>query len=415
MSKPVLEVENLGKCFFSYPRERHRFMAWMGIGRKAHSEHWALEGVDFCLVPGEAVGVVGENAAGKSTLLKLIAGTMRPTVGRIDVNGIVSAILELGMGFNPEFTGRQNAYHALALLGFSRHDSTKALPEIRDFSELAHCFDQPVRTYSSGMQMRLAFAVATARRPDVLIVDEALSVGDAYFQHKCIQRIRSFREAGTALLFVSHSHETVRMVCSRALMLQDGKLLMDADAAGVIDFYRASMVKKCEVNAPGEAGSMLEETLPGLQNRRARTVLSRDTVQNLSVEILCGGDALHSGDDVTIRISMRFLSSYPDPHVGIGLRNSLGIVLYEANTYTLGCPSRPVGAGEMLTVGFSFRCDLFPGTYELMIGVADTGYDKGAFERSLFFDQSFLVFEVLPGSESGWSGLFNIRPEVFLF
>jgi lipopolysaccharide transport system ATP-binding protein len=337
MIAPVLDVTDLGKCFFSYARERHRFMAWMGIHRQMPAEHWALTGVSFRLAPGETVGIIGENAAGKSTLLKLITGTLRPTRGEIQTRGRISAILELGMGFNPEFTGKRNAYHALGLLGLSRRESNDALPEICEFSELGDYFEQPVRTYSSGMQMRLAFAVATARRPDILIVDEALSVGDAYFQHKCMQRIRSFKEAGTTLLFVSHSQEAVRMLCSRGLLLQEGRLVMDADAASVIDFYRATLVKKCEQNAPGETGSKINGMLPGQPGRQKKTVLSRGTLREMNVQLISPGEIIHSGDEVTIHIRASFTQDYPDPHVGIGLRNRLGVIIYEANTYTLGC------------------------------------------------------------------------------
>lgn len=415
MIEPVLVVTGLGKCFFSYPRERHRFMSWMGIHRHIPSEHWALEDVSFQLTPGETVGVIGENAAGKSTLLKLITGTLRPTRGDVRARGRISAILELGMGFNPEFTGKRNAYHAAGLLGLSRRESYDVLPEIFEFAELGAYFDQPVRTYSSGMQMRLAFAVATATRPDILIVDEALSVGDAYFQHKCMQRIRFFKEAGTTLLFVSHSQDTVRMLCRRGLLLQEGRLVMDADAASVIDYYRATLVKKCERNEPGETGSAINGMLPGLSGRLKKTVLSRDTLKNLDVQLVYPGESIRSGDEVSIRILANFNQDYPDPHVGIGLRNRLGVIIYEANTYTLGCKARPIRANETLTATFTFRCDFYPDTYELMIGVADTGYGGDAFERSLFLDQSYLIFEVFPGPETGWSGLCNVRPRASLF
>ncbi len=414
MSQSVLEVQGLGKCFFSFPRERYRFMSWIGINRHAPAEHWALADVSFRLEPGEAVGVIGENAAGKSTLLKLITGTLRPTRGHIWTRGNIAAILELGMGFNPEFTGRRNAYHAAGLLGLSRSESMGVLPGICEFSELGAYFDRPVRTYSSGMQMRLAFAVATARRPDILIVDEALSVGDAYFQHKCMQRIRSFRDDGTTLLFVSHSQDAVRMLCSRGMLLQAGRLVMDADMASVIDYYRATLVKKCEQNAPGDPGSRMDAMLPGLPGRHQKTVLSRDTVDTLDVQLISATGEIRSGEEMTIRVRASFTQDYPDPHVGIGLRNRLGMIIYEANTYTLGCPARPVGAFDVLTAEFTFQCDFYPDTYELMIGLADTGYGRDAFARSLFFDQSYLVFEVLAGPETGWSGLCNIRPRVSL-
>ena len=414
MSEPILVVTDLAKSFRTYQRERHRFMGWLGINGHAPVENWVLRDICFQLAPGETVGIIGENGAGKSTLLKLITGTLRADCGSILVRGRISAILELGMGFNIALTGRRNAYHAAGLMGLSKRQTLEILPEICEFSELGAYFDQPVRTYSSGMQMRLAFSVATAMRPDILIVDEALSVGDAYFQHKCMQRIRFFKEAGTTLLFVSHSPDAVRMLCSRGLLLQEGRLIMDADAASVIDFYRASTVRKCEQNAPGEEGSCLEEGPPGMPNRQKKTVLARDTVEELEVSLLYRGEAVRSCDNVTIRVTMRFTRSYSDPHVGIGLRNRLGIIIYEANTYTLGCSSRPVAAGEKFTVEFSFQCCLFPDTYELMIGVADTGYGRDAFEQSLFFDQSYLIFEILHGPDTGWSGLWNIRPETTL-
>jgi lipopolysaccharide transport system ATP-binding protein len=412
MIESILEIKNLGKCFRSYQRERHRFMSWIGLTQQAATEHWALQDINFSLRPGETVGIIGQNGAGKSTLLKLITGTLRPSRGNIRTHGRISAILELGMGFNPEFTGRRNAFHAAGLLGFSRQELQKILPDIQEFSEIGDYFDRPVRTYSSGMQMRLAFSVVTARRPDILIVDEALSVGDGYFQHKCMQRIRSFKEAGTTLLFVSHSPDAIRMLCSRGLLLENGKLIMDADAASVIDFYRASLVKRCEHNTPNEDGSELQEMLPALQGRKNKTVLVRGSAVEVDVKLLTQGPTIRSGDQLTIQVIVSFKQDFEDPHVGMGLRNRLGVIIYEANTYTLGRSTRPVHPGQTLRVNFTFPCNLFPGTYELMLGVADGGYDRDAFERSLFFDQSYLIFEVLMGEETGWSGLWNVQPQV---
>ncbi len=411
----MLEVDDLSKSFRTYRRERHRFLSWLGINRHPPEENWVLRDVGFSLMPGESVGIVGENGAGKSTLLKLIAGTLRAERGIVRARGRISAILELGMGFNPEFSGAKNAFHAAGLLGYSRARLREILPGIREFSELGEYFDQSVRTYSSGMQMRLAFAVATADRPDILIVDEALSVGDNYFQHKCMQRILAYREAGTTLLFVSHSPEAVRMLCGRGLLLDQGRLVMDADAAGVLDYYRAATVKKCERNDPDDPGSVIDADAARMPGRREKTVLSRDTVEQLRVELLHPGPSLRSGDEVTVRIEARLTRDYADPHAGLGLRNRMGVVIYESNTYTMGCPSRPTKAGETITAHFTFRCDLFPVTYELMIGLANGGYGKDAFEQSLFFDQSYLVFEVLPGWDGGWSGLYNVRPETALF
>jgi lipopolysaccharide transport system ATP-binding protein len=219
-----IQVSGLGKAYKSYPSQWSRLAEWMRLaGRSNHRLHWVLQEVSFHLHAGEAVGIVGANGAGKSTLLKLLTGTTRPTAGRISVKGRVAALLELGMGFHPDFTGRQNAMMGGQLLGLSVEEILQLMPDIEAFAEIGEYIDQPVRTYSSGMQMRLAFSVATARRPDVLIVDEALSVGDSYFQHKSFERIREFRRGGTTLLIVSHDRTAIQTICDRAILwMEDG-------------------------------------------------------------------------------------------------------------------------------------------------------------------------------------------------
>ena len=184
MTKDSLVVEKLGKAFKTYASEWHRFLSWFGVPVSVAKEVWALKDISFRVKYGEALGIVGQNGAGKSTLLKLITGTLQSSCGQINVNGRVAAILELGMGFNLEFTGRQNVIYSGGLMGFSNKQLRKVMPEIQLFAEIGEYFDYPMRMYSSGMKMRVAFAIATAFRPDVLIIDEALSVGDAYFQFK---------------------------------------------------------------------------------------------------------------------------------------------------------------------------------------------------------------------------------------
>lgn len=198
-----------------------------------------LRNVSFAIEPGEAVGLVGQNGAGKSTLLKLVTGTLQATEGSVHVNGRIAAILELGMGFNTELSGRQNVYHAAGLMGFSTAQVDQAISEIEAFAEIGPYFDYPVRTYSSGMQVRVAFAVATAFRPEILIVDEALSVGDVYFQHKCFERIRQFRQQGTTLLIVSHDRDSILALCDRAILLDKGRVLRDGGPEEVMDYYNA--------------------------------------------------------------------------------------------------------------------------------------------------------------------------------
>jgi lipopolysaccharide transport system ATP-binding protein len=238
--KPVLELCNVGKAYRRYPNARARLIEtvapWLG---KRHETVWVLRNVNLVVRRGESVGIVGHNGAGKSTLLKLITGTAKPTEGSVHSDGRIAAILELGMGFHPEFTGRQNAWMSGQLLGLSAKDVGDAMPAVEAFAEVGTYFDQPLRVYSSGMQVRLAFSVATAVRPDVLIVDEALSVGDTYFQHKCTARMRWFRDQGTTMLLVSHDPTAVKSLCDRAVLLDHGKVDQGRRADRVLDYYNA--------------------------------------------------------------------------------------------------------------------------------------------------------------------------------
>jgi lipopolysaccharide transport system ATP-binding protein len=215
----LLSVANVGKSFRKYKSDWHRFANWFGLKIKPVKEHWVLRHINFDVNAGEAIGIIGQNGAGKSTLLKILTGTLQVNEGNILTNGRIAAILELGMGFNPDLSGRQNVFNSAGLMGFSAEQIAKSMPDIEAFAEIGTYFNQPVRVYSSGMQMRVAFAVATAWRPEILIVDEALSVGDSYFQHKCFARIREFQEHGTSLMLVSHDLNAIQSLCSRAILL----------------------------------------------------------------------------------------------------------------------------------------------------------------------------------------------------
>ena len=241
----ILRVHNLGKAYKQYFSHWARLAEWcLPSSRPRYHIHWALQDVNCEIRRGEAIGIVGMNGAGKSTLLKIIAGTTQPTTGSIEMNGRIAALLELGMGFHPDFTGRQNVVMAGQLFGFLVDEMQALLPGIEDFAEIGDYIDQPVRTYSSGMLMRLAFAVATAQRPDLLIVDEALSVGDSYFQHKSFRRIRTFRDEGTTLLLVSHDRSAIQSICDRVIVLHDGKVVKEGPAEEAMDFYHALLAAR---------------------------------------------------------------------------------------------------------------------------------------------------------------------------
>lgn len=404
-----LRVKNLGKAFKRYPRKWGRAMEWLGMLGQ-HELKWVLRDISFDVAPGEAVGIIGVNGAGKSTLLKIITGTTKPTTGSVEAGGRVSALLELGIGFHPDFTGRQNVYTAAQLHGMSSGEISTKMREIEDFAEIGDYIDQPVRTYSSGMQMRLAFSIVTAVRPEILIVDEALSVGDSFFQHKCMQRIRKFQEQGTTLLFVSHSPDAIRMLCQRGIMLADGVVAKIGDAASVMDFYRASQVLRTDASPGMQA--VITETAALIESRLGKVVLTNKQAGAISVDIIAARNPIYSGDPISICVSIDFHDHCRDPHIGFGLRSKMGVTIYEANTYTLKHKTRPVAPGERLTVTFSFPCRLAPGTYEVVIGVADVGLDRGSFERALFFDQSFMLFEVAAGDNDGWAGIYDLLPEI---
>jgi lipopolysaccharide transport system ATP-binding protein len=284
------------------------------------------------------------------------------------------------------------------------------MPGIEAFAELGSYFDEPLRTYSSGMQMRLAFAVATASPPELLIVDEALAVGDSYFQHKCINRIREFQASGTSLLLVSHSPEIIRALCQRGIMLNQGKIAKMGDAISVMDYYKASQVSRME-NPSSEQPEVAEDEVR-LSTRDSKYILTSKTIDAVNVEMIGEQTIIHSGDKLSIRVTAAFDGDYVDPHIGIGIRTKLGIMVYEANTFTLQYPTRPVSAGDKLTVSFKFNCRLGAGTYELVVGVANKGFGRGQFEQALFFDQSFLIFEVVEGMHFNWSGIYDIQPEL---
>lgn len=231
-----LHITGLSKAYKRYPHKWARVGEWL-THRPRHEKIWVLRDVNFSVAPGESVGVVGVNGAGKSTLLKIITGTTQPTIGSVQHSGRIAALLELGMGFHPDFTGRQNIFMAGQLLGLSYAEIAERMAAIEAFAEIGDYLDRPVRIYSSGMQMRIAFAVATAVRPDILIVDEALSVGDAYFQARCFQRISEFKQQGTTLLLVSHSPTDIAKHCDRAILLSGGRIAHDSDARSVINHY----------------------------------------------------------------------------------------------------------------------------------------------------------------------------------
>lgn len=249
MSEPIIEISDLSKMFRMFRSPRYRMMETLGlpVPSNSYEEFWALRDVSFSIQPGERIGLIGRNGAGKSTLLKIVAGLLRPSSGHARVRGEVQALMELGTGFHPEFTGRANVISSLAYQGITGREAKRLLDDVIDFSELDEFMDKPVKTYSAGMYSRLAFAVATAVRPEILIIDEILGAGDAYFSAKSAARMRELTSQGTTVLFVSHDMSAVQMICDRCIWIERGRMIMDSDPNDVSKRYAASIRKQEEL------------------------------------------------------------------------------------------------------------------------------------------------------------------------
>jgi lipopolysaccharide transport system ATP-binding protein len=366
MSVNVLTVDSVGKAFREYPSQLLRILSWLGVPVGRVSDTWVLRDISFRLGEGEAVGIVGQNGAGKSTLLKLITGTLRPTTGKVTVRGRIAAILELGMGFNPDLTGRQNVMHTAGLMGFSQADILKAMPHIEDFAEIGHYFDEPVRVYSSGMQMRVAFSVATAFRPDVLIVDEALSVGDAYFQHKSMGRIREYRKQGTTLLIVSHDRTAIQALCDRAVLLDKGQKVMDGDPQSVMDYYNAMIAEK-----ENTLIRMVELKSGKLQmvSGTGEAAVSEIGLYRPSGEKV---EFVHVGEPLELRITVQVNRDVPKLVVGYQIKDRLGQDMFGTNTYHTGQVLEELKAGDRYEFRAKFDMTLGSGAYSISTALVST-------------------------------------------
>ena len=405
MSDCLLEVEGLGKVYRSYSAEWRRVLRWLGLPMASVSEYWALRHVSFKIERGEAIGIVGQNGAGKSTLLKLVTGTTRANEGRVACIGRVSAILELGMGFGPDLTGRENCRHAAGLMGHSEAEISGMLPEIEAFAEIGDYFDQPVRTYSSGMQMRIAFGVATAVRPDILIVDEALAVGDAYFQHKSFDRIRQFRERGTTLLIVSHDRSAVQQLCSRAILLDQGRLIKDGGVEEVMDYYNALIAQRENQTV----------TVTRLDDGRAQTIsgTGEATVSEISLHDAQGApvEFVNVGQMVELRIRARVLKPVPRLVLGYIIKDRLGAAIYGTNTHYTQQALTAVAAGVTIDFSIFFAMNVGAGTYSVSTALVSS---ETHLENNYEWRDLALIFTVANLDKPSFVGTAWVPPRIVL-
>lgn len=406
----LLSVNNLGKAFSTYRSEWQRFANWFGFSIKPSDEHWVLKNVNFEIQSGEAVGIIGQNGAGKSTLLKMITGTLQPNEGQVKVDGRIAAILELGMGFNPELTGRQNVFHAAGLMGFNAEPIQLIMPDIETFAEIGKYFDEPLRTYSSGMQVRVAFAVATAFRPSILIVDEALAVGDAAFQRKCFRRIEEYQNDGMSLLLVSHDIESIKKLCTKALFLKNGVQYGYGSAKEICDEYEQHLFgSKGKINEIIKQGKVEEEEFQALIDPELLCVndLSygdgRATIESVRFENNSGYNAniINTESSFSLKYRVSFTSSVRYPVFSFLIKTMEGISLYGVDTVLLGEKTEVYEEGDSVEVTFRMVNHLAAGTYFINCGVRDENGESSIFVHRRVDVAMFKVHQCTAVSQVG--------------
>ncbi len=398
-----IALSALGKAYRQYRAPSDRLLEWLSFGtRKRHDLRWALREISLEVQAGEAVGIIGANGAGKSTLLKLVTGTTQPTTGMVHVQGRVAALLELGIGFHPDATGRDNALMAGQLLGYRAAEIAARMSDIEQFAEIGDYMDLPLRTYSSGMQVRLAFSVATAIRPDILIVDEALAVGDAAFQAKAMTRIQQILSRGTTLLFVGHDLNAVRAFCQRAILLEGGCMAMLGGPEEVIEEYLFRVHAKAA--REGQAKPV----------RIAEGFRSEDGgVLGLSLQGGARHLALNYGDVLEIDVDLELQGSLADAACIIDILDDRGVPLSGRRIRLPGPDAgRPADGLQRLRLRIAFRAELARGIYRVRARLVQAPDRNQHHRRVLCRYESDLSFEVIDNSIERFCGLFPLPAEV---
>ncbi|MBD2346118.1 ABC transporter ATP-binding protein [Anabaena subtropica] len=373
----AISLKNVSKCFKRYPRPVDRLKETFLPGKSTVDTFWALKNINLEIPKGQTVGVVGQNGSGKSTLLQIIAGTLTPTLGELQVNGRVGALLELGSGFNPEFTGRQNVFFYGRLLGLSQQEIEQRFDDIAGFAEIGDFIEQPVKTYSSGMFVRLAFSVVAQVNADILIIDEALSVGDMYFQKKCIEKMKSLKKQ-TSILYVSHSITSVRNFCDRAIWIKEGEVEKDGECSFVCEAYEDSFIQRQAQNDAINKQNETNKITKNIDNQEQEVVI-REVTTNKSTYL--------SGEDITITLNLDFIKPIQYYGVGILIRNEAGDLVTLFNTVRDDVViEKPHEVIKLCIPNNNFT----RGTYFIFASIVDDHilypYDKLDFSANFFVD-----------------------------
>lgn len=426
----AITVENLSKCYQIYNQPGDRLKQFLlprfqkVIGKKPKQyfkEFWALSGVSFELRKGETVGIIGRNGSGKSTLLQLVCGTLNPTSGSITTHGRIAALLELGSGFNPQFTGRENVYLNGNILGLNKEEIDARFNNIAAFADIGDFIDQPVKTYSSGMMVRLAFAVSINVAPEILVIDEALAVGDAAFQRKCIRKIQELSDEGVTLLFVSHSTETVKQICNRAIYLRQGEIRSTGQAKDVcIEYERdlfgaeqmveASSSKKVEEKDAIVKQPILDPELLVTNEQiygDGRVRISDITIRNKRGQRI---NLLETMEDFSVTYQVLFTGFADQPVLGIMITTREGLCVFGTNTEGRAISHRRYKHGDKIRIVFNLTNNLGPGIYYLTCGVYSCEHSEGLVYLQRRIDNT--IFKSLSNTGCVIGGTANLNPRI---
>ena len=394
--KIAIQVKKLEKAYKLYDKPSDRLRESLGLSRKKrYKEHYALKRVDMTIYQGETVGIIGTNGSGKSTILKIITGVLNPSGGQVSVNGRISALLELGAGFNMEYNGIENVYLNGTMIGFSEKEIEAKMDDILEFADIGDYVYQPVKTYSSGMFVRLAFAVAINIEPEILIVDEALSVGDVFFQAKCYHKFEEFKKMGKTILFVSHDLSSISKYCDKVVLLNQGVKLGEGSPKEMIDAYKQVLVGQYPLSEDGDGNLSGDKEVKAAAAKTGEGVTEHGAVVNpdlleygtkaATIEDYYVTDeegrntsAIIKGQMCSVHMRVRFSEDIPEPIFAFSIKNIKGVEITGTNTMLEKAFLEPVTAGSVKEITFTQKIDLQGGEYLLSLGV--TGYENEDFK-----------------------------------
>ena len=412
----AIKVENLKKVYKLYDRRSDRLKETFGLAKNKHKDHYALNGINMEIRQGETVGIIGTNGSGKSTILKIITGVLNPTEGKVTTNGRISALLELGAGFNMEYNGIENVYLNGTMMGFSDKEIEERLPKILEFADIGDYVYQPVKTYSSGMFVRLAFAVAINIDPEILIVDEALSVGDVFFQAKCYRKFEEFKEMGKTIIFVSHDLSSISKYCDRVYLLNKGDLLGQGSPRDMIDAYKRVLVGQYAVEEEAGTNLLADESINaaaaksmGVNPQKLEYGTKQAHIEKFFITDDRGVQttAVMKGSKFTIHVQVKFEEDLPAPIFAYSFKDIKGTEITGTNTMFEKAFLEPVKAGCVKHVTFTQEMNMQGSDYLLSLGV--TGFEGDDFK---VYHRLYDVLNITVVSDKNTVGFYDMNSQI---